>query len=170
MFCEFLLTFGVEGTRHLAVVCHIYSTPENGTLAFACFSLSFCSGQKKSPGGSFSLDSMGRGVLQVYIIFLLSADAKDSHEVSMMVILANVVVLDFVLRMFLKMGITTSTVFKDSGLSTWTDCSRIRVRAFFFFNGQEKILKMTARKKTAKSCPDFSFYKKQTGPTSTPNS
>lgn len=78
------------------------------------------------------MDSRGRGVLQVYIIFLLSADAKDSHEVSMMVIQANVVVLDFVLRMFLRMGITTSTVFKDSGLSTWTDCSRIRVQAFFF--------------------------------------
>lgn len=36
----------LEGTRHSAVVSHIYSTPENGTLAFACFSLSFCSGQK----------------------------------------------------------------------------------------------------------------------------
>ena len=93
-----MLYFQLEGTRHLAVVCHIYSTPENGTLAFACFSLSLCSGQKKSPGGSFPVDSRGRGVLQVYIIFLLSADAKDSHEVSMMVIQANVAVLDFVFK------------------------------------------------------------------------
>lgn len=153
--------------RHSAVVCHIYSTPENGTLAFACFSLSFRSGQKNGKE-SFSLDSGGASGRLYYILFScwrkgFSLSVHDN----------DVVVLSFVV---LRWESQHSTVLRDSGLSTWTDCSRIRVRAllllllssFLFCREQEKIWRWLLEKK--QQCPDFSYYKKQTGPTSTPNS
>lgn len=49
----------------------------------------------------------------------------------------------FCLKHYVKNIITTSTVLRNSGLSTWTDCSRIRV--CFLWRGKD--LKMTASKK-----------------------
>lgn len=60
----------------------------------------------------------------------------------------------------------TNIVFSRVVLSMWTNGSRMSFECI-----EKKDLEMTARKKTTMSCPYFFlFYKKQTGPTSTPNS
>lgn len=127
---ELTVMFGefshLEGTRHSAVVSHIYSTPENGTLAFACFSLSFCSGQKTAQKSFyFGLQEAGR----IYYFLVVSW----CNEVSVMEMLADAVVLNLGLKTLFKHFSRDGnrTIRRDSGLSTWTDCSRIRVRDFF---------------------------------------
>lgn len=135
MFCFSL--FGLEGTRHWAVVCHIYSTPENGTLAFTCFSLSFRSGQKmakKSP--VFSEVIQGAGCFTSIYYFLVVSWRKGCSLSVLDVDAGWCSGPQFCLKHYVKNVITTSTVLGNSGLSTWTDCSRNKSS---FFYEEEKI-------------------------------
>lgn len=159
-----------EGTKTLGCrLSYLFNTREwyiSICLFFIVLSQWSKKRQRKSP--SFSLDSWGASGRLYYILFScwrkgFSLSVHDN----------DVVVLSFVV---LRWESQHSTVLRDSGLSTWTDCSRIRVRAllllllssFLFCREQEKIWRWLLEKK--QQCPDFSYYKKQTGPTSTPNS
>lgn len=122
---------------------------------------------KKSPGGRFSLDSGGGAFYKdIYYFLVVSWRKRFSLSVHDGGDAGWCSGPQFGFENVSRDG--NRTVLRKFRFKRMDRLQPNESSGFFLWTGKD--LKMTARKKTAKSCPDFSFYKKQTGPTSTPNS